>query len=310
MAEKPIFFNFCAFAPLHFLPMKKLILILFIFATNAQAQTITDSIWVENGYRSFHYLKNEEAQTKKKLLFILHGSGGTGMEMVQASAGLHTAAVLNSTIIVYANGYKKYWNECRKASTAAANVLNINENLYFEKMIAYFAANYGIDTNQVMVIGFSGGGQMAYKLAMTMPEKIRSICSIVANLPTTENFDCVAKDRPVAVMVVNGTEDGVNPYNGGKINAGNIVLGNVRSTDETIGYWAKVNGYKPSKRPKTETITNTASNTKLVKISYQNPKKMDVLLYKIVGGKHELPKSFDVFCEALAFFDLQATKKK
>lgn len=57
---------------------------------------------------------------------------------------------------------------------------------------------------------------MAYKLAITMPEKCRAISAIVANVPDTTNLDCAEARKLVAVMIANGMDDQLIPYNGGE----------------------------------------------------------------------------------------------
>ncbi len=57
----------------------------------------------------------------------------------------------------------------------------------------------------------SGGGHMPYKLALTMPKKIKAVTAVIANLPDTNNLDCIEVKRPIAVMIINGTEDPLNP---------------------------------------------------------------------------------------------------
>lgn len=272
------------------------------------SQTITDSLLIEKHYRSFHFTKPTATTVQKSLVFVLHGSGGNGLQMMQETYQLETVGVKQDLITVYANGYKNFWNECRKASTAEANKIDINENLFFKKMIEYFTTNYNIDPKKVFVIGFSGGGHMAFKLAQTMPEKFGGICTIVANLPYSANNDCTTQKKPIPVMMVNGTADGVSPYNGGLMNTTGVSLGEVQSVENSFAYWAQVNGHK--KKYKTSTLkTDTKDSNKVITLHYISKRKYDVILYKIMDGKHEFPKTFDVFTTAWGFFKTQMRKK-
>ena len=112
---------------------------------------------------------------------------------------LEAIAERENILMVYPDGYKNYWNECRKMATSVANLENIDENSFFNKMIDYFISKYQISSNHVFAIGTSGGGHMAYKLAITMPEKFKSITAIIANLPDTSNMDCIEKKQPMPV---------------------------------------------------------------------------------------------------------------
>lgn len=286
--------------------LTKVLLILFISISQISiGQIQTDSLKIDQNFRSFHYLS--PAKKQAKLVFILHGSGGTGMQ-IREYAGKPTQKIeeiapKENILLVFPNGYKKFWNECRKTADSEANHLNINEEAFFSEMISYFHQKYEIDRQSVYVIGTSGGGHMAYKLAMTMPEKIRAITAIVASLPDETNFDCVAKGVAKPIMIVNGTADPLNKYEGGEIIlGGNRSLGLVRSTDATFDYWSKLAGY--TGKPTMQILPdNDPKDGKIVeKYTFKDTNKPEVSLYKVIGGKHDYPNDIDVYIEALEFF--------
>jgi len=45
-----------------------------------------------------------------------------------------------------------------------------------------------------------------------------------------ENLDCGQVDKPIPVMIINGTADPINPFRGGMVNLGGAKLGNVLSS--------------------------------------------------------------------------------
>jgi len=136
----------------------------------AKAQLQSDSILIDTHFRSFHYASDTKVKANASLVFVLHGSGGSGTQIMTGAKKLAAIADAENIVLVYPDGYHRYWNECRKASTAEANQENINEEAFFENMIQYFRKKYRIDTKKVFVVGTSGGGHMAYKLALTMPK--------------------------------------------------------------------------------------------------------------------------------------------
>jgi polyhydroxybutyrate depolymerase len=156
---------------------------LILLSLTINGQMITDSILVEGHYRTFHFNKPAPEIKGRSLMFLMHGSGGTGMQIMKAAGKLEAVTTKENLLIVYPDGYRKFWNECRKSSNALANTENINENVFFQNMIDYFIKGYGIDEKKVFAAGFSGGGQWLYKLALTMPEKSGAIAAIVANQP-------------------------------------------------------------------------------------------------------------------------------
>ena len=268
----------------------------------AQAQVLSDSLLIEGHYRVFHFSKPSESLHQPSLIFVLHGSGGDGRGMIKSAATMEQQAHTDNALVVYPDGYKKYWNECRKAAPAQANVENINEQAFFDGMIQYFRKRYTVDANHVFAVGTSGGGHMAYKLALTMPGTFRAITAIIANLPDTTNMDCVVSGKPVPVMIINGTEDPINPYKGGLVILGKMNMGEVRSTDRTLAYWADLAHYqgKPTQVNLPDTDPNDGKT--IERYTYQEKGKPEIVLLKVIGGKHDYPNDIDVHTEALAFF--------
>lgn len=276
--------------------------LLFAFFFTAKGQITTDSIKVENYLRSFHFVRPSHSKENASLVFVLHGSGGSGKQMMEATSVLLKKTANENVIFVYADGYKNYWNECRKAASSLANKLNVNEEAFFSGMIDYFATNYKINRDKVFAVGTSGGGHMCYKLAMTMPKKIRAITAIIANLPDDDNMDCVDSKIPIPVMIVNGTADPLNKYEGGLMQGGGFTMGTVRSTDRTFHYWSDLAGYRGDP-VKTALPDNDPNDGKTIeRYTYKGKGKPEVTLLKVIGGKHDYPNDIDVHVEAWEFF--------
>ena len=289
--------------------MKKHFILLFFICLfqNAQSQLLTDSILIEGHYRTFLFAKPSISNSHGSLVFVLHGSGGSGAQIMTGAKKLAAIAETENILLVYPDGYKHFWNECRKASTAAANKENINEEVFFDGMIQYFKSNYGIDTHQVFAIGTSGGGHMAYKLALTMPTKIKAITAIIANLPDAKNMDCLASGTAIPVMIINGTNDPVNPYSGGEVKIPGTVLGTVLSTEETFHYWASLAGYNGEPTKDLLPDTDPTDGKTIEKYRYSRKGKPEIVLLKVIGGKHDYPNDIDVYLEAWNFLKRQIT---
>jgi polyhydroxybutyrate depolymerase len=285
--------------------MVKYILIFLLFCTvSATSQIAHDSLLIEGHQRTFHFLK--PAQPNATLVFVLHGSNGNGEQMRERAKKLEAIAPAENILLVYPDGYKKFWNECRKTANSDANHENIDENAFFGGMIDYFKQKHSIDDKNVFAVGTSGGGHMAYKLALTMPEKFKAITALIANLPDTNNMDCIEKRARFPVLIINGTEDKVNPYEGGEVVIGNnISLGFVRSTNRTFHYWAELAGYKGEPKKELLPDTDPKDGKTIERYTYKKRKKPEVTLLKVIGGKHDYPNDIDVHLEAWAFFKRQ-----
>lgn len=281
-------------------------LLLCFYCASLSAEVIHDSLLIEGHYRVFHFNKPTQILHNPSLVFVLHGSGGNGIGMMDGARKMDHQAQSENTLVVYPDGYKRYWNECRKASPAVANTENVNEQAFFAGMIQYFKAHYAVNTQHVFAVGTSGGGHMAYKLALTMPRAFRAITAIIANLPDADNMDCTPSGQPVAVMIVNGTQDPINPYNGGMVDLGTIKMGAVRSTDQTFAYWAQLAGYQGQPRHENLPDTDPKDGRTVERFTYEANGKPEVILLKVNGGKHDYPNDIDVHLEALKFFKKQA----
>lgn len=287
--------------------MKKGFAFLFFTSTllYSAAQLTNDSVLVGNHYRSFLFKQPAANSKGASLVFIMHGSGGSAENIAAHATKLEGMAAQENILIVYPNGYKHYWNECRKAATSAANLENIDEAGFFTAMITYFHNKYTINKARVFAAGFSGGGHMAYKLALTMPEQINAVTAVVANMPDSSNLDCTESKIPIPVMIINGTSDPVNPYNGGEVVVTNVKLGTVRSAEQSVKYWAVLNGYKGKPVKELLPDTDPDDGKTIEKYTYKEKGKHEVVLLKVINGKHDYPNDIDVYVEAWHFFKRQ-----
>ncbi|AKD58693.1 poly(3-hydroxybutyrate) depolymerase [Spirosoma radiotolerans] len=267
------------------------------------AQLTHDSLLIEGHYRVFHFNQPSASLNKPSLVFVLHGSGGDGQGMMKATGKMEQQAKQVNTLVVYPDGYKHYWNECRKSSPAQANQEDVNEQAFFQGMIQYFHQRYAVNTDHVFVVGTSGGGHMAYKLALTMPLAFRAVTAIIANLPDSTNMDCVPTGKPVPIMIINGTQDPINPYQGGRVVLGkNMDMGVVLSTDRTLAYWAGLAHYQGKPTMEKLPDVDPQDGKTIERYTYRAAGKPDIILLKVIGGKHDYPNDVDVHVEALTFF--------
>ena len=292
--------------------MKKIVILFFLCYTGLlgtiQGQIISDSLLIDGNYRSFVFKKTPSLEKGSSLVFVLHGSGGNAKDLMDRTATLLQKTSNENVLFVYPNGYKKYWNECRKMASSLANKENINEEGFFDAMINYFKKQYNIDTKKVFAVGTSGGGHMCYKLAITMPEKFKGVTAIIANLPAEENMDCSNANVPISVMIANGTADATNPYEGGMMQGGSFIMGTVRSTDNTFHYWSKLAGYQAEPIKQSLPDNDPADGKIIERYTFDSKGKPEVVLLKIIGGKHDYPNDIDIHVEAWEFFKRQLSR--
>jgi len=104
-------------------------------------------------------------------------------------------------------------------------------------------------------------------------------------------------------MIINGTQDPVNPYDGGMVNLGkNVTMGRVQSADQTLAYWAALARYQGMPMQENLPDTDPKDGKRIERYTYQAQGKPEVVLLKVIGGKHDYPNDIDVHVEALGFF--------
>jgi len=230
------------------------------------------------------------------LLFVFHGSGGDGEGMREITgAEFDMLADANSFVVVYPDGYQTTWNDCRKASPQPARRLNIDDKSFIDAMIERLAAESRVDRRRIFAAGWSNGGQLAYRLGMERPDQFAGVASISASRPTAENLACTPTDKPVAVMIINGTADPINPFNGGEVRIGFSSLGTVLSSHETAQYFARLNGITAP--PATTRLPHRVPTdpTSVDQLSWSEPGKPPVMLYAVNGGGHVVPQRYFQF---------------
>jgi len=247
---------------------------------------------INNLDRKFYFHVPKHLIHNSKLIFVLHGSTmtATQMQLVTGHQFDKIADEKEDSIIVYPQGYKKYWNDCRKSALTESKKSNLDEVLFFQEMISFFENNYQIDSSKVFITGFSNGGHMTFKLAMEHPSLFKGYAVISANLPVSINNDCSESKKPVSILVVNGTSDPVNPYSGGKVVVGDgIDRGEVLSTEETMKYWLHLTKCKLDGEDQLPDIEESDhSQAKLIRYNCPSS-KVQLKQIKILNGGHNIP---------------------
>ena len=242
--------------------------------------------------RTYLYYVPANLPRNAPLLFALHPDNRDGVGMRAATVyEFESLADQNGFIVGYPNGYPKGWNACEKLKSSPAQTANTDDVGFVRALIAKFHSDYGINISRVFAMGYSSGGALAYRLALELPEGITAVAAIGANLPTEDNFDCRASGKPIPVLIMNGTADLFNPYNGG-VDAIGAALRSVQATAE---YFAKLNGQTSS--PKTTRLPHQdpSDPTSVDRIVWSDTGKPEVILVRINEGGHTVPQPKIVF---------------
>jgi polyhydroxybutyrate depolymerase len=242
--------------------------------------------------RTWHAYVPKERAPAPALVFVLHGSGGDGG---QARGGyaydFDVLAEREGFVPVYPDGFEEHWNDCRKAAPYRANTLDVDDVGFLRALVDRFAAELGADRDRVFATGISNGGQMALRLALEAPDLVRAVAPVAASLPAEHNLDCRPAGRPVSVLIMNGTADPMNPFEGGDV-ALYGVLGNrgaVLSSADSIDYFRDLAGYTgpPAVNALPDREPGDGSTVEVRR--WDAPGRKPVALYAVLNGGHNAP---------------------
>lgn len=261
-------------------------------APRLDASVQRDSLRVGERTRRYAFYAPARLPPDPPLVLALHGSMGDAQKMRRETAyGFERLADRHGFIVVYPEGYEGHWNDCRKKGPYAAKQLGIDDVGFMRALAARFRAAHGVDSARVFAVGISNGGHLGYRLALEAPGLVRAVAAVGANLPAPENMDCAPAAGTASVLIMNGTEDPINPYEGGRVTLfGFGDRGNVLSARQSAAYFARRSGIAGA--PATERIAQPPGSgpTFAERAAWRSAAGDEVVLYTIHGGGHSIPQ--------------------
>lgn len=227
------------------------------------------------------------------LAFVLHGSGSGGVRMRRASGyGFDVWADATGAVVAYPDGVERHWNDCRRAGPYAANREDVDDVRFLRALEAELARELDVEFAGVLATGLSNGGQMALRLALEAPDWVTAAAPIAAGLPTDANLDCAPSGRAAALLLVNGTEDPMNPYEGGEVALYGVLQprGPVQSSEATVGYFARLAGYEGPPSRELLADADPRDGTRVERSVWRGGGRPPVALLAVVGGGHTVPQ--------------------
>lgn len=250
-----------------------------------------EALTLDIGGHQRHYLAftPSRLQAGASVLVAFHPSLGSGEEMRRiVGNALERIAERDNVVVVYPDGYEGHFNDCRRVASFSARKLNMDDVGFTRRIIDRLVVERKINPEHVYAIGYSNGGHMALRLALETPEMVRGVAAIAANLPAPDNMDCKVAASPARfIELVEGTQDPINPYEGGPVTLfgfGN--RGNVLSAQESAQWFARTLGLAAAE-------TRTLQQAPGVSAQQQDwvSSSGHVRLVTIQGGGHTVPQA-------------------
>lgn len=255
------------------------------------------TIHVDGYDRSYLLYVPKRRPARAPLLILMHGSRQTAEGLRRATGyEFERLAEEHGFVAVYPDAYRRRWNDCRAAGRSPARRRDVNDVAFLLALIRELQERANIDRRRVFMAGYSGGGQLAFRVALEHPDQVAGIAAFSANLPTPENFSCKVVGRPVPVLLVNGTLDRINPIAGGKVTVfGFRSKGYVRSARESAAFFARLSR-EPIPEQRKVSVT---PDIWLEERRWYKRGAPEVVLMTIHGGGHVVPGENSAFPRVL-----------
>ena len=196
-------------------------------AIGSHGQTEVDSLLTTDGYRTYriHTPPGFTPGEHLPLVLNLHGVGSDPAQQ-EVYSGMNAVADTARFVVVYPSGVNNSWN---------LGLGTVDEYGFFTALLDTLAITHGIDPGRIYACGMSQGGFMSFVLACALFDRIAAIATVAGSMAPGLDLFC-APSRPVPVMMVHGTADGIVPFTGGIQNL---------SVSMVIDFWVAHNGCDP-----------------------------------------------------------------
>jgi polyhydroxybutyrate depolymerase len=218
------------------------------------------------------------------LVIALHGLGGTGANFRQWFY-LDTVAQREGFATVYPDAIEKRWSYGRPIVGPMPEIggKTVDDAGYVAALIDHLVTRKIADPKRIYVTGMSRGALMAYTLACVLSDRIAAAAPIASSMTDHQRDDC-RPTRPMPMLVIAGTEDHAQEYDGWLYRHGRLL-----SVPETIEFWrqrhrcrAQTGRFLPRR--------DENSPTRIVLIEWAGCVEGAALrFYRIEGGGHHVP---------------------
>lgn len=206
--------------------MKRLPVFIFVLliVSSSLAQNLNRTIMVDGIQRQYliHIPPAFNTIAKLPVIFAFHGGGGTAKSAV-SFYDLEPLADKNNFMVVYPDAVNKAWKIPGMATRVKAADTTVNDLHFMNVLLDTIIAEYKADPQKVFLTGISRGAMFSFYLADAMNERVTAIAAVSGGISQTQ-FPSYSFQRPIPVLMINGTKDPLVSYDGGygKLNRRNI----------------------------------------------------------------------------------------
>jgi polyhydroxybutyrate depolymerase len=214
---------------------------------------------------------------------------GSGRDAARLS-GLSAEADRSGFLVAYPDGIDGHWNDGRHVERYRAQREGVDDVGFLVALIDHLAGRYAVDRTRVYVTGASNGALMANRLACEHAERFAAIAPVIGSMARGVAEHCEPA-RTVPVLLINGTDDRLVPWNGEAVRFAGRDLGRILPLPELVRFWVRHNGCASDPEVTPLPDLNPDDGTRVVVHRYNACRDgASVLLYEVQGGGHTWPR--------------------
>ena len=204
-----------------------------------------------------HVPPGYDGKTPVPVVIMFHGGGGKARGAMQET-GWSAKADKENFLAVYPEGAPRdparrgsfvanpqSWNDGSARTILAAAQQNIDDVGFVNAMLDDLGTKFRIDPRRLYATGFSNGASMVFRAGRALSARLAAIAPVAGS----DWLDEPRPAPPLSLLYLTGTEDPLNPFEGGEITLGAKSAGKKPPVREFIQKWEKMLGCAPE--PKT-----------------------------------------------------------
>lgn len=238
---------------------------------------------------TYYIPENLDLSEPQPLMLVLHGLGADGNYAAE-NWGFTEIAQQQGHIAVFPDGLDGEWNDGRGKSFFFREHYEVDDVGFLSALITQFVESFGADATRVFMVGVSNGGMMTLRMGCEKSSQLTAIAPLLASLPKPLYKTCLP-DKPLPVMMINGTKDDVIPFEGGAVMIAGERYGEVVSVHATLSIWQQRNAcnISPVVAPMDEYKPNREAKGITSELYAKCGSGKAIQLYHIEDGAHSIP---------------------
>lgn len=208
--------------------------------------------------RQYLFLAPHGSRRPLPLVIMLHGAGDTSRGVL-IQTGWAAKAVSEGFAVACPDAVRpdcarkpsflenpQMWNSGYERSYAFEQ--GIDDSLFIQAVIDDVSRRTAIDSSRVYVTGFSDGAAMAFRCALSFPERLAAAAPVAGHCWLPLEYASLAARLPL--LYIAGSEDPLNPPAGGMVRApwGDFVY--KPPAMDMLSSWAALNGCSRKPKPR------------------------------------------------------------